>query len=89
MATHFLGSAEIRLARHAPLSTCSTRDDPDRVNDAWDVAQERQQNVEPELSAQADGEEHAHGRKQDCEQDTQKVCHRIALRGETMEGTAP
>jgi hypothetical protein len=61
------GIAEIGHARHTPLSTWSTRDDPDRVNDAWNVAQERQQNVEPELSAQADSKEHAHGRKQDCE----------------------
>jgi hypothetical protein len=59
------------------------------MNDAWNIAQDRQEDVEPELSAQADGEEHADWWKQDSEQDAQKVCHGIAMRGETTEGTAP
>jgi hypothetical protein len=59
------------------------------MNDAWNVAQDRQEDVEPELSTQANGEEHADRWKQDSEQDAQKVCHGIAMRGETVEGTAP
>ncbi|HWK80481.1 MAG TPA: hypothetical protein VNP95_06920 [Thermomicrobiales bacterium] len=45
------------------------------MNDPWDIAQDRQQNVEPELSAQTDGEEDADRREQDGEQDAKKVCH--------------
>jgi hypothetical protein len=62
------------------FSTRSTRDDPDRMNDAWNVAQDRQEDVEPELPTQADGEEYADWREQDSEQDAQKVCHGIAMR---------
>ena len=64
-------------------------DDPDRMDDAWNVAQDRQENIEPELSAQADREEHADGRQQNGKQDAQKICHGIAIGDEAMEGTAP
>jgi hypothetical protein len=37
--------------------------------DAWNIAKDRQEDVEPELSAQADSEEHADWWKQDSEQD--------------------
>ena len=35
------------------------------MDDAGDVAEYRQQNVEPEVQTQADCEENAHGRQQD------------------------
>ena len=53
----------------------STRDDPDGVNDAWNVAQDRQQDVEPELPAQPNGEEHPDRRQQNGKQDAQKIGH--------------
>jgi len=45
------------------------------MNDARDVAQDGQQDVEPELAAQADGEEHADGRQEDSEDDAKQVSH--------------
>jgi hypothetical protein len=59
------------------------------MNDAWNVAQDRQEDVEPELTTQADGEEHADRWEQDGQKDAQKVRHGIAMRGETMGRTAP
>ena len=51
------------------ISPRAARDDPDRVDDAGEVAQDRQQDVEPELPAQAYGEEHADGWQEDGEND--------------------
>ena len=52
-----------------------TRDDPYGVNDARDVTQQRQQDVEPELAPKPDREEHAHGREHDGKKDPKKVGH--------------
>ncbi len=48
-------------------------DDPDGVDDARDVAEQREQDVEPELQADADLQEHAQGRQEDGQQDTEDV----------------
>ena len=42
-------------------------DDPDRVDDARQVAEERQQNVQPEMQADAHLEENADRRQEDGE----------------------
>ena len=65
--TSQLGSAGVR----------PTRDNPDRVDDARYVAEQRQQNVEPELSAKSDGKQHADRREQYGEEDAKKVAHRV------------
>jgi hypothetical protein len=47
--------------------------DIDGVNDAGDVTQDRQQDIDPEVQADADLEEHAERRQQDGKEDSQDV----------------
>ena len=47
------------------------------MNDAGNIAQDRQEDIEPELPAQTDCEEDADRREQDGEKDAKKVCHGI------------
>src|ERR671919_638756 len=68
-------------ARHALPSTPG--DDPDRVHDPRDVAEEREQNVEPELAAEANLEVHSKRRQQDRQQDADQVHRHRALRRKT------
>src|SRR5690606_22170924 len=49
------------------------RDDPHGVNDARNVAEQRQQAVEPEMQAEADLEEDAERRQQDGQDDADDV----------------
>src|SRR3546814_7591445 len=56
------------------LSTAlAARDDPDRVHDTGDVAEQRQQDVEPEMQPDADLQEDAEGRQHDGENDPDDV----------------
>ncbi len=48
---------------------------PDCMHDAWDVAEQGQKNIEPELPPEADRKEDSDGRKQDSEKDAKKVAH--------------
>ena len=48
-------------------------DHPDGMDDAGEVATQRQQDVEPELQAEADLQENTDGRQDDCEQNTYDV----------------
>lgn len=51
----------------------SPNDDPDRVDDARQVAEERQQNVQPEVQSDAHLEENADRRQEDCEKNANDV----------------
>jgi hypothetical protein len=59
--------AKKRLLRLLP------HDHPDGVDYARNVAAQRQQDVEPELQAEADLEKHADGRQEDCEENSYDV----------------
>jgi hypothetical protein len=53
-----IGSAQFTLLRPG-------RDDPDRMDYAGDVPEDRQQDVEPEMQTQADREQNPHRRQED------------------------
>ena len=48
-------------------------DDVNGVNDAWDVAQQGQQDVEPERAAEADLQKHTHGWQKDCDDEANDI----------------
>jgi hypothetical protein len=81
---HRLDAADVNKIAFQFCSRRPTRDDPNRVNDARDVAQDRQEDVEPELPTQSNGEEHTDRRQQNGKQNAQKIGHGDALRGGTM-----
>jgi hypothetical protein len=57
------------------LSPGTPCDDPDRMKDTWEVAEDRQQDVEPELPAEANGQEHANRWQEDREEDSEEIRH--------------
>lgn len=61
----------------------ATGDDPDRMDDAGDVAAERQQDVDPELEADPDLEKHAERRQQDGQKNSQQIQFSQLLDGQT------
>jgi hypothetical protein len=49
-----------------PAGTGSLPDvHPDGMNDAWDIAQQCKDNIDPELETDADFQEYTQGRKKD------------------------
>jgi hypothetical protein len=52
------------------IELSASRDDPDCVHDARYVAEQRQQDVQPKLTAEANLQENAERRQQDREQDS-------------------
>jgi hypothetical protein len=56
------------------------------MNDARNVAEDRQKNIEPELPSKAHREEYPDRRQKDREEDTDKVAHRG--RGASRKGMA-
>lgn len=49
------------------------RNDPDRMNDPGNVAQQGQQDVNPEMQTESDLQKDTHGREQDRKNDTNNV----------------
>ena len=57
----------------------AARDDPDGVNDPWDVSQKRQHDVDPELKTNADLQKHAKRRQYDRKNDTHDIHDRSSF----------
>ena len=45
------------------------------MDDPGDVTENRQENVEPELRTEPDGEKHANGRKQNSQNNAKEIAH--------------
>jgi sterol desaturase/sphingolipid hydroxylase (fatty acid hydroxylase superfamily) len=84
----FRGAGGIaRRPRGQPAAAASaSRDDPDRVHDAGDVAEQRQQNVQPEVRTQSDLQKNAERRQQDREDDSQNVHQAVSFGTESIGG---
>lgn len=55
------------------------RDDIDRVDDAGEIAKDRQQHVDPELRAKPDLQENPEGRQKDREDDAKNVHNKFPV----------
>jgi hypothetical protein len=60
------------------LNSLFAQNDPDRMDDAGNVAQQGQQQVEPEMPAEADLQEHAQRRQQDRQENAQDIVSVLA-----------
>src|SRR3546814_19110577 len=72
-----IGRSRGRCARPRPAAVSAPRNDPDSVHDAGDVAEDRQQDVQPEVKAAPNLEEYAHRRQQDGEDDADRKSTRL------------
>ena len=54
-------------------------DYPDGVDDPRDVAEQRKKDIQPEVDAKADLQEHAQRRQKDGEDDTNNIHRRVGL----------
>ena len=62
------------IIRSGRCATVSARgDDPHSVDDAWDITQQRQKNIKPEMHAQSDLEKNTKRREDDGENDTKNI----------------
>lgn len=58
------------MAFRLPLFFCN---DPDGVNDAGNIAEQREQDIQPEMSSETNLEKHAQGREQDGDNDADNI----------------
>ncbi len=56
-----------------PVSALAPGNDPDRVDDTWNVTQKREKNIQPELRTNANLEKDAQWRQQYGQDDSDKI----------------
>src|SRR6185437_9100574 len=78
MCVYWQGGAAVKPGSAASLGS---QNHPQGMDDAGDIAQQRQQDVEPELQPEPDLEEHAERRQEDGEEDADDVHWRNAVPG--------
>src|SRR5690349_14155889 len=75
------GATGAAVKAGGPEAGSCSQNHPQRMDDAGNIAEQRQEDVEPELQPEADLEEHAKRRQDDGEEDAHDVHWRDAVSG--------